>query len=138
MALRGPPMTVATEPYDVPPQDQLRLVKLPNILGVEPRPFDPDSFDAGAEVEIDARGLKRVRLRDLNCIRWVEPGVPAHGPDPPPTRRGVGSRGVRGLLHGLSMLPGPHTRRPVRRALPLCLLCTARLCCRPDGAGCPG
>ncbi|KAL4430964.1 hypothetical protein ABPG75_006220 [Micractinium tetrahymenae] len=69
-APRGPPITVATEPYDVPPQDQLRLVKLPNILGVEPRPFDPESFDAGAEVEIDARGLKRVRLRDLNCIRW--------------------------------------------------------------------
>ncbi|KAL4426799.1 hypothetical protein ABPG77_006585 [Micractinium sp. CCAP 211/92] len=70
VAPRGPPITVATEPYDVPPQDQLRLVKLPNILGVEPRPFEAESFDAGAEVEIDARGLKRVRLRDLNCIRW--------------------------------------------------------------------
>ncbi len=66
---------MATEPYDVPPQDQLRLVKLPNILGVEPRPFEAESFDAGAEVEIDARGLKRVRLRDLNCIRWVRPGA---------------------------------------------------------------
>jgi RNA polymerase-associated protein LEO1 len=61
---------VEAEPCDVPPQDSLRLVKLPNILGVEPRPFDPDTFGAGAQVEIDARGFKRVRLRDQNCIRW--------------------------------------------------------------------
>jgi hypothetical protein len=69
-ATRGPPLLVEAEPCDVPPQDSLRLVKLPNILGVEPRPFDPDTFDAGAQVEIDARGFKRVRLRDQNCIRW--------------------------------------------------------------------
>jgi hypothetical protein len=50
-------------------------VKLPNILGVDARPFDPDTFDAGAEVEVDERGFQRVRLRDLNCIRRVHAGA---------------------------------------------------------------
>lgn len=62
-------MVVELETRDVQPQDSLRLVKLPNILGVEARPFDPDTFDAGAEVEVDERGFKRVRLSDQNCIR---------------------------------------------------------------------
>ncbi|EFN59422.1 hypothetical protein CHLNCDRAFT_137949 [Chlorella variabilis] len=69
-AARGPPVYVDLETFDVQPQDSLRLVKLPNILGVEARPFDPDTFDAGAEEEVDERGFKRVRLRDQNCIRW--------------------------------------------------------------------
>lgn len=121
MAPRGPPVVVETDLSDVPAQGSLRLVKLPNILGVEAKPFDPDTYDtgalrrragrwaaalgdaggergcscpteweaavaarhdpahaaacspasmtAGAEMEIDERGFKRVRLRDQNCIR---------------------------------------------------------------------
>lgn len=68
-APRGPPVLVEADLVDAPARGSLRLVKLPNILGVEAAPFDPDTFDAGAEMEIDARGFKRVRLRDLNCIR---------------------------------------------------------------------
>ena len=123
-APRGPPLRIAAEPFDVLPQDNLRLVKLPYILGVEQRPFEPETFDAGElsshqpacrvgprralkhstrchdagvwprthqltatparrltaqcahpplcagkGVEIDARGMKRVRLADYNCIR---------------------------------------------------------------------
>lgn len=56
---------------DAPAQASLRLVKLPNILGVEARPYDADTYDEGAAMEIDARGFKRVRLQDHNCVRCV-------------------------------------------------------------------
>ncbi len=49
----------------------LRLVRLSNLLNINAKPFDPDTFEPAAEiVYTDARGKPRVILPDYNCIRF--------------------------------------------------------------------
>jgi hypothetical protein len=45
-------------------------MKVPNILRIEPRPWDPAAFDGGYEETVDERGVRRVRPRDINVVRW--------------------------------------------------------------------
>lgn len=46
-------------------------MKMPNILRIDPRPFDPATFEEGVEEYVDERtGQVRVRPRDINVIRW--------------------------------------------------------------------
>jgi RNA polymerase-associated protein LEO1 len=68
--LRGPPMRVSVPLHDVLDTDQLRLTKLSNIISIEPRPFDPETYEPNGTEYIDDRGQKRVRLHDSNAIRW--------------------------------------------------------------------
>jgi hypothetical protein len=46
-------------------------LKIPNILRIEPRPYDPNSFEEGYEELLDERtGNIKIRPRDINVIRW--------------------------------------------------------------------
>eukprot|EP00879_Flechtneria_rotunda_P006999 GHRR01007348.1.p1 GENE.GHRR01007348.1~~GHRR01007348.1.p1 ORF type:complete len:349 (+),score=133.14 GHRR01007348.1:242-1288(+) len=67
---RGPPIDVHAPLLPRPAPDQVLLMKMPNILKVDPRPFDPATFSGGIEEYTDARGHKRRRPRDINVIRW--------------------------------------------------------------------
>jgi RNA polymerase-associated protein LEO1 len=57
----------------------LRLAKLSNVLAIEPRPFDPATYELEAAEYVDERGRKRVRMGD-NAMRWrwaeAAPGEP--------------------------------------------------------------
>eukprot|EP01102_Stenamoeba_stenopodia_P023205 TRINITY_DN9919_c0_g6_i1.p1 TRINITY_DN9919_c0_g6~~TRINITY_DN9919_c0_g6_i1.p1 ORF type:complete len:483 (-),score=231.52 TRINITY_DN9919_c0_g6_i1:39-1487(-) len=60
------------EYYEVPrPPKNLYLVKLPNFLGIDTRPFDPDThlFEDDNE-EIDEEGKKVIRPTSETTIRW--------------------------------------------------------------------
>lgn len=61
------------EYYDVPrpPSKNLYLVKLPNFLGIDPRPFDPDThmFEDDTE-DVDDEGKKVIRPTSETTIRW--------------------------------------------------------------------
>jgi hypothetical protein len=46
------------------------VVRSSNILTIEPKPFDPNSFDED-DSYLDEKGTKRVRLDD-NIARWRE------------------------------------------------------------------
>ena len=52
---------------------ELHFVKLPNFLSVEPRPFDPDTYEDDLlekSETVDEEGQARVRLKVENTIRW--------------------------------------------------------------------
>jgi RNA polymerase-associated protein LEO1 len=68
--LRGPPMHVTVPLHDILDTEQLRLTKLSNIIAIEPRPFDPETYEPNGVEYVDERGHKRVRLHDTNAIRW--------------------------------------------------------------------
>jgi hypothetical protein len=36
-----------------PPADRLLLLKMPNVLRIDPRPFDPATFEEGIEEYVD-------------------------------------------------------------------------------------
>ena len=59
-------------------QAQVRYVKLSNILAIETRPFTAENFDREEEeAYIDDTGIRRVKLKDQNTLRWRY----APGPD---------------------------------------------------------
>jgi hypothetical protein len=45
------------------------LLKVPNIIKVDPLPYDPEQTDIEPE-EVDEGGKKKVRPNDINVIRW--------------------------------------------------------------------
>lgn len=45
------------------------LLKVPNVIKVEPLPYDPDQTDIEPE-EVYENGKKRLRANDINVIRW--------------------------------------------------------------------
>uniref|UniRef100_A0A915K3W9 RNA polymerase-associated protein LEO1 n=1 Tax=Romanomermis culicivorax TaxID=13658 RepID=A0A915K3W9_ROMCU len=51
---------------------QLHFVKFPNFLSVEPRPFDPDTYEDEIDDDdvLDEEGRSRVKLKVENTIRW--------------------------------------------------------------------
>ena len=56
---------------------QLYLVKLPNFLGIDSRPFDSKTYDEEIVEEIaDEEGAKRIRLKVENTIRWRDAALP--------------------------------------------------------------
>jgi RNA polymerase-associated protein LEO1 len=73
---RGPAVEVAAPLISRPPKDQSYLLKLTNIVGVEPRPFHPDTYTTEKDIYYDASGHRRVRLRDSNVIRWRYAAAP--------------------------------------------------------------
>lgn len=66
----GPPIQVEAPLIPRPPRDKVFLLKLTNILGIDPKPFDPATYEAKDMVYVDERGQKRVRMRNTNVIRW--------------------------------------------------------------------
>eukprot|EP00741_Cyanophora_paradoxa_P016447 tig00020918_g15880.t1 len=55
-----------------PPDAPMFLVKLPNILGIEPKPFSAETYEDEEyeNREEDEEGNSRIRLRKDNVIRW--------------------------------------------------------------------
>lgn len=51
---------------------EFHFVKLPNFLSVEPRPFDPETYEDELEEEdtLDEEGRARLKLKVENTIRW--------------------------------------------------------------------
>jgi len=45
------------------------LLKVPNIIKVDPMAYDPEGFEGGFE-EVVEKGKKRLRPCDINVIRW--------------------------------------------------------------------
>jgi RNA polymerase-associated protein LEO1 len=64
------PMRIQVPFQDIPLASQLSLARLSNIIAIEPRPFDPDTFEPEQTEYIDERGNKRIRLADANAVRW--------------------------------------------------------------------
>lgn len=53
--------------------DQLNLVKLPNFLSIDTRPFDPETYEDEIEDDneiTDDEGRSRLKLKVENTIRW--------------------------------------------------------------------
>ena len=67
---RGPPQELRASLMDLPDPNSLRSVRLSNMVGLQPQPFDPDSFEPEGQAHTDERGLKRTRLADENIMRW--------------------------------------------------------------------
>jgi len=53
-----------------PPDSKLFLVRLPNILAFQPRPFDPETFEEEDAAEEEEMGGEKTRPE--NVIRWRE------------------------------------------------------------------
>eukprot|EP00252_Welwitschia_mirabilis_P009755 TRINITY_DN2260_c0_g1_i2.p1 TRINITY_DN2260_c0_g1~~TRINITY_DN2260_c0_g1_i2.p1 ORF type:complete len:638 (+),score=203.68 TRINITY_DN2260_c0_g1_i2:366-2279(+) len=52
------------------PSDKMNIVRVSNIMGIEPKPFDPKDFVEEELFETDESGSKkRIRLED-NIVRW--------------------------------------------------------------------
>lgn len=66
----GEEMHIEAPLLNIPPKEKLHLLKLTNIIGIQTKPFDPETFQKEEEVYIDERGHERVRIRDSNVIRW--------------------------------------------------------------------
>ena len=51
---------------------EFHFVKLPNFLSVEPRPFDPETYEDEIDEEetLDEEGRARLKLKVENTIRW--------------------------------------------------------------------
>lgn len=65
-----PYATVSTNFKDRPKPNSLRLIKTSNVLNIEVREFDPDTYVPEATEEVDNWGRQRVNLRHLNTVRW--------------------------------------------------------------------
>jgi Leo1-like protein len=66
----GPAVDVVAPLMARPEPGSVLLLRLPNILHVDTRPYDPAEFDGGVETFVDERGVSRTRPRDINVVRW--------------------------------------------------------------------
>jgi hypothetical protein len=51
---------------------QIHLAKLPNFLNIDPRPFDPQTYedDANIDEDEDDDDSKHIKLKVENTLRW--------------------------------------------------------------------
>lgn len=77
----GPPLQLTAELVDLPARDSIRLVRLSNILGLDPQPYDSNTFQVSQEYYVDEQGTRRIKL--TNQLRWRE----ATDDDGQPTRQ---------------------------------------------------
>ena len=96
---RAPPLVVETALHDVLPAAALRLAQRSNIVNIEARPFDPDSYEQEELEYIDETGNTRVRVQ--STIRWRH----APGPDGE-QRRQSNARFVRWSDGSLQLMVG--------------------------------
>lgn len=66
----GPPMEIEAPLLPLPPHDSLCLLRSTNIIGIQPRAFDPETYEVEEETYIDESGRERVRLANNAVIRW--------------------------------------------------------------------
>jgi len=66
----GPPLQLTAELVDLPARDSIRLVRLSNILGLDPQPYDSNTFQVSEEYYVDEQGTRRIKL--TNQLRWRE------------------------------------------------------------------
>lgn len=66
----GPPLQLTAELVDLPARDSIRLVRLSNILGLDPQPYDSNIFQVSQEYYVDEQGTRRIKL--TNQLRWRE------------------------------------------------------------------
>ncbi|KAF5734654.1 hypothetical protein HS088_TW15G00146 [Tripterygium wilfordii] len=67
----GPPLELEI-PLQPPPADsaKMNMIKLSNIMGIEPKPFDPKTYVEEDGFVTDESGSKiRIRLEN-NIVRW--------------------------------------------------------------------
>ncbi|KAK6925091.1 Leo1-like protein [Dillenia turbinata] len=67
----GPPLELGI-PFEHPPAhpDKMNMIRVSNIMGIEPKPFDPETFQEEDTFVTDESGSKkRIRLDD-NIVRW--------------------------------------------------------------------
>jgi RNA polymerase-associated protein LEO1 len=64
---RAPPLALEIPELPRPKPGQLCLTRLPNILGIEPRPFDPITYDPDGEPR---GGAARDHSARENVVRW--------------------------------------------------------------------
>lgn len=67
----GPPLEINIPLYPPPCRpDQMNMVRVSNIMGIEPKPFDPMTYVEEDVFVTDESGTKkRIRLED-NIVRW--------------------------------------------------------------------
>jgi hypothetical protein len=66
-------ITLDLELKETKPLDgrQVYLLKVPNFLHFDPRPFDADTFEGESGEEEDQEGLRqRIKLKVDNTVRW--------------------------------------------------------------------
>ncbi|MEW5306794.1 MAG: hypothetical protein WDW36_009232 [Sanguina aurantia] len=66
----GPPQYLAAPLLAVPPAGSISLLKMTNILGIEPHPFSRETYEDEGDVYVDEQGKNRVKLKDQCCMRW--------------------------------------------------------------------
>lgn len=67
----GPPLNLAI-PLQQPPglPEKVNMIRVSNIMGIEPKPYDPKTFEEEDVFVTDESGAKkRIRLED-NIVRW--------------------------------------------------------------------
>ncbi|KAF5730195.1 hypothetical protein HS088_TW20G00567 [Tripterygium wilfordii] len=67
----GPPLELEI-PLHPPPADpaKMNMIKLSNIVGIEPKPFDPKTFVEEDAFVMDESGSKRRIRLENNIVRW--------------------------------------------------------------------
>ncbi|XP_039114290.1 LOW QUALITY PROTEIN: protein LEO1 homolog [Dioscorea cayenensis subsp. rotundata] len=67
----GPPLEIEVPLCRPPgPPDRMNMIKVSNIMGIEPKPFDPKTYVEEDVFVTDESGTKkRIRLED-NIVRW--------------------------------------------------------------------
>ena len=79
----------------------LRYVRQSNLLAIEPKPFDRDTFETEEEKVVDEQGITRIKLSG-NTIRWRN----VTDPDSGETYRQSNARFVRWSDGSLQLLLG--------------------------------
>ncbi|CAN6196662.1 unnamed protein product [Urochloa humidicola] len=67
----GPPLDLVV-PFRQPPArpDKMNVIKVSNIMGIDPKPFDPKTYEEEDVFVTDESGTKKkIRLED-NIVRW--------------------------------------------------------------------
>ncbi|XP_040378550.1 protein LEO1 homolog [Oryza brachyantha] len=67
----GPPLNLVV-PHMLPPgqPDRMNVIKVSNIMGVNPKPFDPETYvEEDASMTDESGGRKKIQLKD-NVVRW--------------------------------------------------------------------
>uniref|UniRef100_A0A1D1ZB00 RNA polymerase-associated protein LEO1 n=1 Tax=Anthurium amnicola TaxID=1678845 RepID=A0A1D1ZB00_9ARAE len=67
----GPPLDITIPLLQPPGQpDKVNMIKVSNIMGIEPKPFDPKTYvEEDVFVTDESGAKKRIRLED-NIVRW--------------------------------------------------------------------
>eukprot|EP00891_Asterochloris_glomerata_P002002 jgi/Astpho2/2002/Aster-x1052 len=75
---QGPPLNITVAAFTPLESGSLSVVKLPNIVNINPEPWSRDTFDPSTELQTDQNGDTRPRLG--NTIRWREGTSPNGSP----------------------------------------------------------